>query len=286
MRKQLVALILVFTMVISIGMTANAADLRYNGLRAALDAIPLIPQNTGIPEIDNYLDQVLALITTSEMDTHDKLKACYDHLIATISYGSPENYGLYWWIYGEYGGGYAAMIEGLGVCDDYSSAFCMLANKIGVPMKVVGGQTHTTDDRFTGHAWCELDMGNGTVYIFDPQVEDAIAGRQGGRISYLRFGGTTAQLADKYIHDYELVQAEISERCEIISMLARTHFSQKTGINPQNVSMDFNGQDVVAVHLYDMVNDQMTVYDSYVINIYSGTGYTLSGETVDLTTML
>lgn len=220
------------------------------------------------------------------MDTHDKLKACYDHLIATISYGSPENFVMYWLTYGEYGGGYAAMIEGLGVCDDYSSAFCMLANKIGVPVKVVGGQTHTTDGGFTGHAWCELDMGNGTVYIFDPQVEDAIAGRQGGRISYLRFGGTTVQLADKYIHANELAQAEISERCETISVLAQTHFSRKTGINPQNVSMEFNGKDVVAVHLYDTVNGQMTVYDSYVINIYTGTGYTVSGETVDLTTML
>ena len=52
----------------------NAADIRYTGLRAALDAVPLTPQNMGIAEIDTYLDQVLALITTPEMDTHDKLK--------------------------------------------------------------------------------------------------------------------------------------------------------------------------------------------------------------------
>lgn len=166
-----------------------------------------------------------------------------------------------------------------------SAAFCMLANKIGVPMTTVGGQTHTTDDRFTPHAWCELDMGDGTVYIFDPQVEDAIAGRQGGRISYLRFGGTTIQLADKYIHDYELEQAEVSDRCEMVAALSLEHFVQKTGIEPQHINVEFNGEDIVAVHLFDVIDGQMTVYDSYVINIYTGTGCTVSGDAVDLTTV-
>ena len=37
------------------------------------------------------------------------------------------------------------------------------------------------------------------TYIFDPQVDDNIAKSRGGAIMYIRFGGTTAQLADKYI---------------------------------------------------------------------------------------
>ena len=283
MRKQLSAILLTFIMIISMGTTANAADIRYTGLRAALDAVPLTPQNMGIAEIDTYLDQVLALITTPEMDTHDKLKACYDYLIAAITYGISDNYAQYWWTYGAYGGGYIAMIEGVGVCDDYSSAFCMLANKIGVPMTTVSGQTHTTNDSFTPHTWCELDMGNGTVYIFDPQVEDAIAGRQGGRISYLRFGGTTVQLADKYIHGYEIAQAEIADHCQTIAALAVMHFNQNTGIDPQHISVEFDGTEVVAVHLCDLVNGQLAEYDAYVMNIYTGIGYTMSGETVDLT---
>jgi len=49
----------------------------------------------------------------------------------------------------------------------------------------------------TGHTWCQLDY-NGVTYIFDPQVEDVIANGRGGAIMYIRFGGTTAQLADKY----------------------------------------------------------------------------------------
>lgn len=283
-RKKVTAMILAFVMLVSTGITAEAAsDIRYTGLRAALDAIPLTPQGTGIAVIDNYLEQVLALITTPEMDTHDKLRACYDYLIASVSYGMADNYWEYVYTYGDYGRGYAAMLEGLGVCDDYSSAFCMLANKIGVPMTVVGGQTHTTSGGFTPHAWCELDMGNGTVYIFDPQVEDAIAGRQGGTNLYLRFGGTTVQLADKYIHGYGISKADaVSEQCELLGELAVLHFSQKTDITPEYVSTEYNGQDVAAFHLYDMAEGQLVVYDSYVINIYTGTGYTLSGETVNL----
>ena len=46
----------------------------------------------------------------------------------------------------------------------------------------------------------QLDY-NGTTYIFDPQVEDVIAGGRGGSIMYIRFGGTAAQLADKYRYE-------------------------------------------------------------------------------------
>lgn len=38
---------------------------------------------------------------------------------------------------------------------------------------------------------------NGHTYIFDPEVEDVISNSR-GYIMYIRFGGTTAQLADKY----------------------------------------------------------------------------------------
>ena len=170
-----------------------------SSLRDALNSITLSPKETGFSDIDDYIDDLLSSITTSNMDTYDKLKACYDYLIDYMTYGQQEDLFWYWLYYGEYGGGYLALLEGVGVCDDYSAAYCMLANKIGVPMTVVSGQTHKASGGYTGHAWCELDMGNGTVYIFDPQIEDSIAGRQDGKVSYLRFGKTTEELADKYI---------------------------------------------------------------------------------------
>lgn len=171
---------------------SNKGNLYYQGLRQVLDSIPLYPQETtGYPELDAELNRVFAQIITPDMDTHDKLKACYDYLIVHT------DYALNGYMGGSYNMAYGTLITGLGVCDDYAAAFAVMARKIGVPVYTVGGSTHTTNGGFTGHGWCQLDV-NGVTYIFDPQVDDAIAGRRGGAIMYIRFGGTTAQLADKY----------------------------------------------------------------------------------------
>lgn len=144
---------------------------------------------------------LLAQITTPEMDTHDKLRACYDYLIHHTVYGVSNN-AAYYWLMGQAGAGYGCLVEGMGVCDDYSAAFSILARRIGVPIYTTGGMTHKSGGGYTPHAWCEYIAADGTGYIFDPQIEDNIATKQGS-ISYLRFGGTYAQLADKYMRDAE-----------------------------------------------------------------------------------
>ncbi len=172
---------------------SNKGDVYYRGLRRVVDSIPLYPQETtGHPELDALLDQIFAQIITPDMDTHDKLKACYDYLIVHTDYAQNSAFG------GSYNMAYALLTEGVGVCDDYSAAFAVMARKIGVPVYTAMGSTHRSGGGFTGHAWCQLDWG-GVTYIFDPQVDDNIAKSRGGAIMYIRFGGTTAQLADKYI---------------------------------------------------------------------------------------
>lgn len=172
---------------------SNKGNLYYAGLRQVLDSIPLYPQETtGRPELDALLNQIFAQIITPDMDTHDKLKACYDYLIVHTDYAVNSGHG------GSYNMAYALLTEGIGVCDDYSAAFAVMARKIGVPMYTAMGSTHKAGGGFTPHAWCQLDWG-GVTYIFDPQVEDNIA--RGGAIMYIRFGGTTAQLADKYVYE-------------------------------------------------------------------------------------
>lgn len=174
---------------------SNKGDVYYRGLRRVVDSIPLYPQETtGRPELDELLNQIFAQIITPDMDTHDKLKACYDYLIVHTDYAQNSAFG------GSYNRAYALLTEGVGVCDDYSAAFAVMARKIGVPMYTAMGSTHRSGGGFTGHAWCQLDWG-GVTYIFDPQVEDNIAKGRGGAIMYIRFGGTTAQLADKYIFE-------------------------------------------------------------------------------------
>lgn len=171
---------------------SSKGDVYYRGLRQALDSILLYPQeSTGYENLDTMLDQIFAQIITADMDTHDKLKACYDYLIVNTEYGSNSYFG------NSYRNAYGVFAEGQGVCDDYSAAFAVMARKIGVPVYLMTGSTHKADGGFTPHTWCQLDC-SGITYIFDPQVDDAIAGRRNGEVMYIRFGGTVQQLADKY----------------------------------------------------------------------------------------
>ena len=84
----------------------------------------------------------------------------------------------------------------VGVCDDYTAAFVFMTRAIGLESYYQSGQTHKASGGYTGHAWCVMLI-DGTQYVFDPQVEDNIAG--GGKISYQRFCKTYDEVAGKYI---------------------------------------------------------------------------------------
>lgn len=185
---------------------SNKGDLYYTGLRQTLDSIPLYPmETTGSESLDNLLDSIFSRIITDDMDTYDKMVACYDYIIQNTQYGSLVCIGdSYWSAYGQ-------LILGEGVCDTYAATFAVMAHKIGVPLYIVGGETHKADGGFTPHAWCQLDY-NGVTYIFDSQVEDSIADTTGYTM-YVRFGGTTAQLADKY--NYAMIVDKLTEGTKI-----------------------------------------------------------------------
>lgn len=180
-------------------------DIQYKGLRQALDAIPLYPDaTTGSPELDAKLDQIFAQIIIPDMDTHDKLKACYDYLIVNafdpryeagqVSYDNVPMIDIFSTNFD------AALLfySGSGVCDNFSAAFAVMAWKIGVPMYIAGGNTGKSGGGYTPHAWCQLDGADGTVYIFDPHIDYSLALRAGKPSSYARFGVPAARVAGKY----------------------------------------------------------------------------------------
>ena len=184
---------------------SNAGDLYYTGLRQALDSIPLYPmETTGSEELDRVLNIIFSQIITEDMDTHDKLKACYDYIIQNTEYVAPACGGE------PYYSAYGVFMVGEGICDTYSAADAVMARKIGVPLYLAGGETHSAGGGFTPHAWCQLDY-NGVTYIFDPQVEDDITNSVGYTM-YIRFGGTSVQLADKYILESTV---EITEKTKV-----------------------------------------------------------------------
>ena len=196
-------------------MPSTQKDIRYQGVRQMLDSIPLYPDaTTHDPELDAMLDYIFAHIITPEMDTHDKLKACYDFLIINISdsryedrpgWGTPtpwavfaedndssyldsEYYSLTYILAGE-------MLQwGDGVCDHFSACFAVMAWKIGVPMYIASGEVSSG----APHNWCQLDGPDGVTYVFDPHIDYLNTLRGSGAISYSRFGATQAQMAGKY----------------------------------------------------------------------------------------
>lgn len=191
---------------------STKADLRYKGLRQMLDSIPLYPDAaTTIPELDAMLDSIFAQIITPDMDTHDKLKACYDYLILSIKDERYEEltdeYYNQTFEYeipvgpeasGTYNSAYGTLILRAGVCDNFSATFAAMAWKIGLPMYIVGGSTTRAGGGYTPHAWCQMDGPDGTTYIFDPHVDYLITLRGNGAVSNARFGPTQAQVAGKY----------------------------------------------------------------------------------------
>lgn len=166
-----------------------------------LNAATLRPLMTGNSELDTIVGNILAKITTSKMTTYQKVKACYDYIINTTSYGggiiTMESRSPY-----KNFGDYEKVMEALqlfktgkGVCDDYAAAFTVLTRRIGVQSYCTGGETSKASGGFTPHAWNIIAV-CGRDYVFDTQVEDNIA--RGGTIAYYRFCKTYSQVSENY----------------------------------------------------------------------------------------
>ena len=169
------------------------------GLESVINNAKLTPFRSDFTPAYEEIDKVFNSIFKDGMTTYDKVKACYDYLIKNCSYGHNETmmeYIDYYYGYHYEVSTYGILKGKIGVCDDYSAAFATMMQAIGFNCYVVGGQTAKSGGGYTGHAWCEMNI-NGTIYVFDPQVEDNIA--KGGTIKYYRFGKTYDQVPGKYI---------------------------------------------------------------------------------------
>ena len=165
-----------------------------------LNSVELTPMETGFEPCDIAVQETLSRITDDSMSTYEKVKACYDYLIDTCSYGSNEERHKYLsYVPNDLvGAGRAAgMLEGhIGACDDYSSAFAALVRAIGLNCYTVYGQTSRARGGMTGHIWTVINI-NGTEYVFDPQIDDNIS--KGGPTYYYRFCKTYNEVAGCYV---------------------------------------------------------------------------------------
>ena len=166
--------------------SAKAADAEY-----ILNNAALYPTSTGADFCDEIVWQTLNQITTENMTTYQKVRACYDYLVDTCSYGDnvlrldfPEDNGT--------ARAYGMLVGHVGACDDYSCAFAALTRAIGLNCYTVYGQTARASGGYTGHIWCVIAV-DGVEYVFDPQIDDNI-----GADVYYRFCVTYDETPGSY----------------------------------------------------------------------------------------
>ena len=171
--------------------------------QARIDDATRAPDRNWPEPLLTVADQILAQVGSST--PYEQLRGCYDWLIQNCSYGSVlSNLNQGGWLAED---AYFIMTQRVGVCDNYSAAFAVLARMIGFDARIQTGQTHRAAGGYTGHAWCVINI-HGVDYVFDPQVEDNIAA--GGAIRYLRFCKTYEEVPDKYIlYAADVVQSNI-----------------------------------------------------------------------------
>ena len=182
---------------------AYQAQQSLTSAQARIGNATLTPDRNWPEPLLTVADQILAQVGSST--PYEQLRGCYDWLIQNCSYGSVlSNLNQGGWLAED---AYSIMTQRVGVCDNYSAAFAVLARMIGFDARIQTGQTHRAAGGYTGHAWCVINI-HGVDYVFDPQVEDNIAA--GGAIRYLRFCKTYEEVPDKYIlYAADVVQSNI-----------------------------------------------------------------------------
>ena len=124
-------------------------QLQLTSAQARLGNAVLTPDRSWPEPLLNLADQVLAQVGGST--PYETLRGCYDWLIQNCSYGY-ERADLD-------GGGriaedaYSILTNRVGVCDNYSAAFAVMARMLGFDARLQSGQTHRAAGGYTGHAW-------------------------------------------------------------------------------------------------------------------------------------
>lgn len=174
-----------------------------SGLKELLNSAVLKPRTTLSGRLNKLVEEFISANLSDSMDTYTKVKTVFDYMVNNYTYDADsmnldnsEVVSLL--LRGCFNEAAAISIleTGRGVCDNYSAAFAAILQAIGLDCRIVDGLCYTTSGSSSGHAWTVVNIG-GTEYVFDPQVEQNIALRDGVN-HYWRFGKTYASIPGRY----------------------------------------------------------------------------------------
>ncbi|MCI8441240.1 MAG: transglutaminase domain-containing protein [Provencibacterium sp.] len=178
--------------------------------QALLDEVELSPSSCRSSQLQELVDSILDEIIEEDMDTYEKVKACYDYVASTVTYGSHmRNLGAAVGdttcaqIYADYGEiegfGAVALSAKTGMCNAYASAFLLLIRPLGLNGHLVAGQTGRAGGGYAYHEWAEIDL-NEESYLFDPQLEQDLTAA--GLPAYMVFCRTYDEVPGRYLISY------------------------------------------------------------------------------------
>lgn len=171
-----------------------------------LNSAELDPKEPKSPDLAEYLGELMPELINDEMDTYEKVKACYDYVKDNTKYGSHvanlgakignTTCGAIDRKYGAVEGyGAVALVAKVGMCNAYASAFILMAREIGLDAYLVKGSTKSRGG-YAYHEWCEINI-DGTIYVFDPQLDQSL--QKSGLKEYMVFCVTYDQIKGRYI---------------------------------------------------------------------------------------
>lgn len=156
--------------------------------------------------LDELVSSLMDSFLTDGMTTYDKVRACYDYVMAHTSYGNHMAYmstpiggGTCWDVYQSHGDvegfGAVALTAGKGMCNAYASAFILMARRLGLEARLVKGYTISGGGSYAYHEWAEIII-DGTPYVFDPQLDQDLA--KSGLPAYSAFCKSYEALGTRY----------------------------------------------------------------------------------------
>lgn len=174
-----------------------------------LNGAVLQPKQTQFGILNSLITDFMVENFTGDMDTYTKVKVAYDYFIDNMTYQtatelnmtmfSSEEAGVIWQCYPER---YVVplLLDHKGVCNHYSSAYAAILQAIGLDVQVVSGKTKSSAGGYSSHVWVTVRI-DGVDYLFDPQVDQRIAQRNGNVPQYYRFGKAVSTLQSDYQAD-------------------------------------------------------------------------------------
>lgn len=169
---------------------------------ALINAYPLQPMNTNSPEIDARVQDILSQIINNSMTTYQKIEAIWNWIICNTEYSSKN---------GRWEPGYKTdtdkriagfsrdvLFDGTASCAGYSAAFVVLTRAIGLNSYLVYGNFVNRNGNRQQHWWVNIKIG-GTLYTFDPQIEDNMWDKKGD-VPKSFFCRKDDEVADRYIY--------------------------------------------------------------------------------------